>query len=373
MTTEIAEREDDVDIELLLETVGAFAADAEKRLFAEESADGDLDAVDGLLADAASIGLLADVDDDAGHFGVWGQYVDEGGVALSLAALRRIGRVCAGLATAIHAQGIGVRFAGPNAGAALAAGARVAAAFAPPYGVALDPRTQHDGIRVVDGRLHGRVRFALSAGQPGAVAVLANPDTIVCLPVDTPGLQVSSVGQRIGLRAVTMVDVVATAVPFSIDDSAEADALPATTALDWLGQAAIALGCAERATEVARDYAASRVQGGVAIREHAAVRLLLNRAEYDVSVLAAVLERHPRTPLPLLDPDTLLRWAIDARLAAGEHAARAITDSLQVLGGYGYMDEYGMSKRLRDVTALRVLHGNPDQLTLLREQTGGAA
>ena len=45
-----------------------------------------------------------------------------------------------------------------------------------------------------------------------------------------------------------------------------------------------------------------------------------------------------------------------------------MTDALQTLGGYGYMDEYGLSKRLRDVTALRVLHGGPDQLLLVRDE-----
>jgi alkylation response protein AidB-like acyl-CoA dehydrogenase len=86
-----------------------------------------------------------------------------------------------------------------------------------------------------------------------------------------------------------------------------------------------------------------------------------------------VLERHVGSPLTELDPDALLRWAIDARLAAGEHATRAVSDALQALGGYGYMDEYGLSKRLRDVTALRVLHGGPDQLLLARDHRRAAS
>jgi alkylation response protein AidB-like acyl-CoA dehydrogenase len=117
----------------------------------------------------------------------------------------------------------------------------------------------------------------------------------------------------------------------------------------------------------ATAYTWSRVQGGVPIAEHAAIRLLLGRAQHDLSVLAAVLDRHTGTPLTELDPTTLLRWGADARLAAGEHGSRAVTDALQGLGGYGYMDEYGLSKRLRDLAALRVLHGGPDQLVLLRQ------
>ncbi|HEY0951392.1 acyl-CoA dehydrogenase family protein, partial [Nocardioides sp.] len=151
------------------------------------------------------------------------------------------------------------------------------------------------------------------------------------------------------------------------------DLVRRTIATDWLGQAAIALGCAEQAIATAREYTRARVQGGVVIAEHAAVRLLLSRAEHDAALVAAVLERHARTPLRELDPGTLLRWAVDARLAVGEHAGRAVTDALQTLGGYGYMDEYGLSKRLRDITALRVLHGGPDQLLLARDDLGAAS
>jgi alkylation response protein AidB-like acyl-CoA dehydrogenase len=54
-----------------------------------------------------------------------------------------------------------------------------------------------------------------------------------------------------------------------------------------------------------------------------------------------------------------------ARLAVVEHAHRAVTDCLQTLGGYGYMEDYRLEKRLRDVSTLKSLHGPPDQLRLL--------
>lgn len=374
------------DVDLLLETVDAFAVDAEHRLFGQESPDGDLAAIEGLLRDASSIGLLADADAETGHWGVWGAHADSEGAVLSLAVLRRIGRVCAGLATAVHAQGIGVRLLGAGTATPLPAGTRLAAAFCPPYGLALDPRTTGDGMRLVGDRLGGTARFAVSAGAAQAIVIAAHApgrsdagsSVLLCLPNDTLGLRLVPSGERIGLRATTMVDVVADDVTVAggmeTYDGPDADRLLRTTiATDWLGQAAIALGCAEQAISVAREYSRSRVQGGVPIGEHAAVRLLLSRAEHDASVVAAVLERHASTPLKDLATDALLRWAVDARLAAGEHAGRAVTDALQALGGYGYMDEYGLSKRLRDVTALRVLHGGPDQLLLARDELGAAS
>jgi alkylation response protein AidB-like acyl-CoA dehydrogenase len=374
------------DLDLLLDTVDQFAGKAEHRLFAEESPDGDLDAIAALLLDAAEIGLLADVDEDVGRWGVWGAHVDDEGPTLSLAVLRRLGRVCAGLAAAVHAQGLGVlllRCTGLEH--SLPPGTRVAAGFCPPYGLALDPRTAQERIHLVDDRLDGKARFVLSAGPADAVALAVHApgahggadEAVVALPAETPGLRVVPSGRRVGLRAVTMFDVAADGVRITqerqVRGSSAADRLRTTVAADWLGQAAIALGCAEQAVSVARTYTENRVQGGVTISEHAAIRLLLSRAEHDAAVVASILDRHAETALAQLDANTLLRWAIDARIAVGEHASRAATNALQALGGYGYMDEYGLSKRLRDLTALRVLHGGPDQLLLARNDVGAAS
>lgn len=364
------------DTDLLLDTVAQFATKAEQRLFAVEAPDGDLDAVDDLLLDAAGMGLLGEPDGEAGRWAVWGGHVDEAGTGLSLGMLRRLGRVCAGVATAVHAQGLGVLLLGPRA--AVPADARIGAGFCPPVGIALDPRTLADTMAVKDGRLDGVARFVLCAGAPDVIVLAAREGdewVLVALPAGTQRLRIDDAGRRIGLRATTMVDVHADTVEIEsrlATGAAAEDRLRRTIACDWLGQAAIALGTAERAVREANAYAATRVQAGVPIAEHAAVRLLLARAEHDVAVVAAVLERHADVPLTRLSSTALLRWAVDARLAAGEHATRGVTDSLQTLGGYGYMDDYGLSKRLRDVTALRVLHGGPDQLLLARHELEAA-
>lgn len=374
-----------LDHDPLLDTVDRLATKAEHRLFGAELPDGDLGAVEEVLLDAASIGLLADCDPDTGRWGVWGSHVDTEGVGLSLAVLRRLGRVCAGLATAVHAQGLGVLLLGPDGRPpGMPEGGRLVAAFSPPYGVALDPRTFGDGLVLADGRLQGTARFALVAGTADLVVLAARagvgPDAgwvLLALPVATSGLRLEPTGARVGLRATGMVDVLSTdvTVPAGAErhhGEAAERLLRTTIGCDWLGQAAIALGSAERAVADANDYACSRVQGGVPIAELAAIRLLLGRAEHDLAVLEAVLDQHAGTPLTELDPTSLLRWGTDARLAAGEHAGRAVTNALQTMGGYGYMDEYGLSKRLRDLAALRVLHGGPDQLLLLRHGLTGA-
>ena len=48
-----------------------------------------------------------------------------------------------------------------------------------------------------------------------------------------------------------------------------------------------------------------------------------------------------------------------------ELCSRAVTDCLQTFGGYGYMEDYGMEKRLRDVTVLKSASGSSTYLKQL--------
>jgi alkylation response protein AidB-like acyl-CoA dehydrogenase len=38
--------------------------------------------------------------------------------------------------------------------------------------------------------------------------------------------------------------------------------------------------------------------------------------------------------------------------------SRAVTDGVQILGGYGYMREYGQEKRMRDAKQLQAVFGS---------------
>jgi alkylation response protein AidB-like acyl-CoA dehydrogenase len=47
---------------------------------------------------------------------------------------------------------------------------------------------------------------------------------------------------------------------------------------------------------------------------------------------------------------------------AKERAARAATDGVQLLGGYGYMEEYGQERCMRDAKQAQYLLGRPELL-----------
>ena len=125
-----------------------------------------------------------------------------------------------------------------------------------------------------------------------------------------------------------------------------------------LGLAAIGVGALSLAVKKARDYAATRVQGGARIERHAAVQELLGEASavlaYGHTTLDALAAHAPGTAS--LCAVLAARSELHPRLCAAANAA------LQVFGGIGYMRDTGLEKLVRDENTLRVLCGTPSEL-----------
>jgi len=114
---------------------------------------------------------------------------------------------------------------------------------------------------------------------------------------------------------------------------------------------AVAIGSAEGALETAMGYAAERYQGGTVIAEHPAVRQMLAAMRTQVAHAEILLVHLLHTGAE----EAPSGWG---SFALSECEAAAV-DGVQVLGGYGYMQEYGQEKRMRDIKSLRLLFGTP--------------
>jgi alkylation response protein AidB-like acyl-CoA dehydrogenase len=377
-------------------TLRRFAAEIDETLFSGEGPDGDLTRVPQLLAAARRMGIVADPAPAAPGYelGVWGRNCAKEGLGHSLLTLSLLGEACAGFAAAVHAQGLGcLALNGSEAiapSARFADGAPLAAVFSPNYGIPLSIRrsfvgsgmtvSQETDALVLDGTGH----FLLAVAPPRALVCFAQKGSdggrqsewvALFVDADAAGTELAEVMPRTGLRAcrqyhLTCNQVVIPAENVLHTGSAALRALQQVAACDWLGQAAIALGVARRSLRDSRAYTAQRYQGGRIIDKHASIQLLQGTAMYDIGLQEAMVYRHAQRSLSWFDPATLLQWAVQARLAVVEHAFRAVTDCLQTLGGYGYMEDYRFEKRLRDVGTLKSLHGAPDQLRLFLNELG---
>lgn len=121
--------------------------------------------------------------------------------------------------------------------------------------------------------------------------------------------------------------------------------------------AAQCVGMAQAALDIAIHYAKERVSMGKPIIEHQAVgfRLadLATRLEAARQlVLSAAALRDEGLPA--------LAQASMAKLFASETAEIVVSGAIQTLGGYGYLEEFGVAKIYRDVRVCQIYEGTSD-------------
>ena len=138
------------------------------------------------------------------------------------------------------------------------------------------------------------------------------------------------------------------------------------------GVAAQALGIAAGALEDAINYSRERVQFGQSISSFQAVQHLLADMATEVEASRALIYATAR----MIDKDPKIRATKEAamcKLLASDMAMKVTTDAVQVYGGYGYMREYPMEKRMRDAKITQIYEGtnqvmrNEIALALIKE------
>ncbi|MBI2891944.1 MAG: hypothetical protein HYY06_00215 [Deltaproteobacteria bacterium] len=290
---------------------------------------------------------------EAGDLALWGAGIDTEG---SVAILFEVGRVCAGWGMALHSLALARRLSRELGGGDVAIAASPIAPRCPPLEVLERPDPSWIEPRLEGDRATGIFPHAWGFPRPdasGSDDVLAFVRGDGWALVRARAAVTRDDGRRLGLRACDLFRVeLAGRAEVAASGERARQLLEEHVARLWLGMAALAAGCAAGAVREAARYAAERFQGGSAIEKHAAVSMLLGeaRARADSAVAALGAARQ-----------TLVASA-RVRLTATADAACAVTRSLQVLGGAGYMEDFPLCKRLRDVEVLRISQGTPDDL-----------
>ena len=121
------------------------------------------------------------------------------------------------------------------------------------------------------------------------------------------------------------------------------------------GIAAQAVGIAQGALEVATAYARERKQFGQRIGDFQMVGAML--ADMDAGDRG-----RPPAAVQGVRRDRCRgarrgRWSAMCKLVAGDTAMRVTTDAVQVLGGYGYIDEFPVERMMRDAKITQLYEG----------------
>jgi alkylation response protein AidB-like acyl-CoA dehydrogenase len=121
------------------------------------------------------------------------------------------------------------------------------------------------------------------------------------------------------------------------------------------GIAAQAVGIAQGALEVATAYARDRKQFGGRIGDFQMIGAML--ADMDAGTEAARQLLYRACVEIDAGAADASRWSAMCKLVAGDNAMRVTTDAVQVLGGYGYIDEFPVERMMRDAKITQLYEG----------------
>ncbi|MBI5505824.1 MAG: acyl-CoA dehydrogenase family protein [Deltaproteobacteria bacterium] len=232
-----------------------------------------------------------------------------------------------------------------------------------------DGRAKTRAVRDGNGyRINGRKVFISNGSIASLVTVFATTgpgasmrDGMSCfvVPSDTPGFSVGSVFDKMGQRACPAAELVFEDVwvpqEYLLGQEGTGWALNRMImSVSRAPVAAIALGIARSAYEKALEYAEVRVQGGKPIVRHQAMQLMLADMAIRVEAARALVWKAARA---VAAGEPSLKLSSMAKTYASDAAVANATDAIQILGGYGYMHEYGVEKLLRDAKLTQIYEG----------------
>jgi butyryl-CoA dehydrogenase len=176
----------------------------------------------------------------------------------------------------------------------------------------------------------------------------------------TPGFSFGKKEDKMGIRASSTYELVFEDCKVPAENLLNKEGMGFMVAMKTFdmsrpGVAAQALGIAGGALEEAVDYARQREQFGKPIIANQGLRFLLADMSIKVETSRAIVYAVARS-IDSGDYKCSKESAI-AKCYASDMAMEVTTDAVQVLGGYGYMKEYPMEKRMRDAKITQIYEG----------------
>lgn len=352
------------EVEEFKKLASDFCKKSLSKFLDEKNPDGNFELMDPLYNQACSIGIVAlpDTHSQGYEYGVWGKQTTVALTALhnSLAILETLAQACATFAYRVHIQGIATNALIQGNVDEPSSSTMVSlhtAPFPPTIAALHNPSLYTSSCTLSpphpDNVLTGEISVAFGYNPDSLLVLLPYDATwILTLCKNTTTLNIAPLRTH-GLRGVahkvifnnTSVEHVATL---------NKSAIQTLFAFMWLGIAAIACGIAQSAYIKAFNYAHQRYQRGCIIKNIESVQMLLGSSKANIETA-----RHALFSFDLCDSYSLLKQAARSKLTATTLCSQAVTDCLQVFGGYGYMEDFGIEKKFRDINTLTTIGGSP--------------
>jgi|TARA_B100000029_G_scaffold99593_1_gene89742 alkylation response protein AidB-like acyl-CoA dehydrogenase len=187
----------------------------------------------------------------------------------------------------------------------------------------------------------------------------------------TPGLSTGKKEDKLGIRASDTCELYFEDCKIPVENRIGDEGQGFKIAMKALGGgrigiAAQALGLSRAALEASVSYAKERKQFGKTIGEFGAIQNKLANMATEVDAARMLVWRAAK----LKDEgQNYIRESSMAKLYASSTAMKAATDCVQIHGGYGYMQEYGVERLMRDAKITQIYEGTSEiqQLVIGRD------
>jgi alkylation response protein AidB-like acyl-CoA dehydrogenase len=314
------------------------------------------------------------------------------GALMVLVAIEELSKVCAttGLILAVQDLGsLGIKLAGTDEQKQrflprLATGEWLAAYALTEPGSGSDSAAMRSEARL-DGDeyvLNGGKRFITNAGVAHVYTVFAKTDpeaghsgiSAFAVEADSPGFEVGRIEPKMGIKGSTTGEIFFNDLRIPADNLLGEEGEGFKIAMRILdrsrpGIGAQGLGLAQGATDYALEYAKSRETMGKPIAQHQLISAMLADMETKCEAARGLLYKVGMMIDEGAPEDELTKISAMAKLYCTDVAMEVTTDAVQVLGGYGYMQEYPVERMMRDAKITQIYEGTNQiqRLVIARE------
>jgi alkylation response protein AidB-like acyl-CoA dehydrogenase len=244
---------------------------------------------------------------------------------------------------------------------------------------AMRSEARRDGDEYV---VNGGKRFITNAGVAGLYTVFAKTDpsaghagiSAFLVEADSPGFEVGRIEPKMGIKGSTTGEIFFNDCRIPAENLLGEEGEGFKIAMRVLdrsrpGIGAQALGIAQGATDYALEYARGRETMGKPIAEHQLVAAKLAEMETKCEAARGLLYRVGAMIDDGVEGSELTKASAMAKLMCSDAAMEVTTDAVQILGGYGYMNEYPVERMMRDAKITQIYEGTNEiqRLVIARE------
>jgi alkylation response protein AidB-like acyl-CoA dehydrogenase len=230
--------------------------------------------------------------------------------------------------------------------------------------------------------LAGSKRFITNAGVADLYTVFAKTDaeaghagiSAFLVEAEAPGFEVGRIEPKMGIKGSTTGEIFFNDCRVPAENLLGAEGEGFRIAMRILdrsrpGIGAQGLGLAQGATDYALEYARSRETMGKPIADHQLIAAKLADMETRCEAARGLLYKVGVMIDEDVPDEELTKISAMAKLFCTDVAMEVTTEAVQILGGYGYMQEYPLERMMRDAKITQIYEGTNEiqRLVIARE------